>query len=253
MIEGAHTLDERQITELRQQLVDACHILAANGCVREITGHVSARLPGTNEMLLRCRRPNDPGVEFTIIEDIRRVSLDGAGWQIIDGYELPGEFAIHSEIYRARPDVGAVVHGHPRSSLMCGIIKLPMEPVVGAYDPGMLEIALTPVPIFPRAVLIRTPELGRQMLETMGDANVCLLQGHGVVTVGQNVPDATMRAIKLEALAELMLDLHNTGLDRTQLSALDIEETMPSWTPRAQTFVQWTWEFHRRKLGLAPA
>jgi ribulose-5-phosphate 4-epimerase/fuculose-1-phosphate aldolase len=232
---------------------EACHILAANNCVREITGHVSARIPGTDEILLRCRRPNDPGVEFTILEDIRRLKLDAAGWQVIDGYELPGEFSIHSEIYKARPEVLAVVHGHPLSSLKCGIIKLPLEPVVGAYDPGMLDLALKNVPIFPRAVLIRTPELGKQMVAAMGTSKAVLLQGHGVVTVGANVPEAVVQAIKLEALADLMLDLHNTGLPRTQLSAQDIEETMPSWTPREQTFFEWTWEFHRLKLGMKPA
>ena len=65
---------------LREQVLDACLILAATGCVREITGHVSARIPGTNEIMLRCRRPNDPGVEFTVLDDIRRLATDGAGW-----------------------------------------------------------------------------------------------------------------------------------------------------------------------------
>ena len=245
----AETLDEGQILELRRQLVDCCRILAATGCVREITGNVSARLPGTNEMLLRCRRPNDPGVEFTILDDIRRLNIEGRGWEIVDGYELPGEFAIHSEIYRARPEVNAVVHGHPRASLLCGIVGLPFQPVVGAYDPGMLDLALNPVPVFPRAVLIRTPELGRQLVEAMGTAKVCLLRGHGVVTVGASVPEATMRAVKLEAMSELTLQIHGTGIEPALLTELDVAETMPSWTPREETFLAWTWEFYRRKLG----
>ena len=245
--------DEPGIAGLRRQVADACLILAATGCVREVTGHVSARISGTNEMLLRCRRPNDPGVEFTILNDIRRLSLDGRGFDVIDGYELPGEFAIHSEIYRARPDVGAIVHGHPHASLTCGIVNLPLLPVVGAYDPGMLEIALGPIPIFPRAVLIRTPELGRALAETMADANVCLLQGHGVVTAGVDVPYATMRAIRLEALAELTLRIHQTGLAPAQISRADIDELMPPWLARSQTFTGWAWEFHRRKAGLSDA
>ena len=242
-----------EVAALRQQVLDACLILAATGCVRELTGHVSARIPGTNEMLLRCRRPNDPGVEFTILDDIRRLSVEGRGFEVIDGYELPGEFAIHSELYRARPDVGAVVHGHPQASLTCGIVNLPLLPVVGAYDPGMLEIALGPVPVFPRAVLIRTPELGRALAETMGAAEVCLLQGHGVVTTGVDVPYATMRAIRLEALAQLTLQIHRTGLEPKQLTREDIDELMPPWLARSQTYTGWAWEFYRRKVGLADA
>lgn len=243
-------MTDSQIEELRQQLVDCCHILAATGCVREITGNVSARIPGTNEMLLRCRRrPYDPGVEFTILDDIRRLNLEGSGWDIVDNYELPGEFAIHSEIYKARPEVQAIVHGHPRASLLCGIIGFEFQPVVGAYDPAMLDLALHPVPVFPRAVLVRTPELGQQLVAAMGEAKVCLLRGHGVVTVGASVPEATMRAVKLEAMSELTLQIHQTGLAPQLLTEQDVAETMPSWTPREATFLAWTWEFYRKKLG----
>lgn len=242
-------MTEAEIAELRRQLVDCCRILAMTGCVREITGNVSARIPGTDEMWLRCRRrPIDPGVEFTVLEDIRRLKLDGNGWDVVDGYELPGEFAIHSEMYKARPEVMAVVHGHPHASLMCGILNLPFRPVVGAYDPGMLDLALNPVPVFPRAVLVRTPELGQQLVAAMGNAKVCLLRGHGVVTVGASVPEATIRAVKLEAMSELSLQLHNTGLEPTLLTDQDIAETMPSWTPREETFLRWTWEFYKRKV-----
>lgn len=242
-------MTEAEIAELRQQLVDCCHILAMTGCVREITGNVSARIPGTDEMLLRCRRPNDPGVEFTILEDIRRLNIEGRGWAVIDGYELPGEFALHSEIYKARPEVMAVVHGHPRASLLCGIVGLPFAPVVGAYDPGLLDLALNPLPIHPHAMLIHTPQQGRDLVETMGTAKVCLLRGHGVVAIGASVPETTMRAVKLEAMSELMLQIHETGLKPTLLSDEDIALTMPSWTPREATFLNWTWEFYRRKLG----
>jgi ribulose-5-phosphate 4-epimerase/fuculose-1-phosphate aldolase len=98
-------------------------------------------------------------------------------------------------------------------------------------------------------VLIRTPELGQQLVEAMGTSKVCLLRGHGVVTVGASVPEATIRAVKLEAMAELTLQVHNTGLEPTLLTDLDIAETMPSWTPREETFLSWNWEFYRRKIG----
>jgi ribulose-5-phosphate 4-epimerase/fuculose-1-phosphate aldolase len=243
-------LDDAQILELRKQLLDACHILAATGCVREITGNVSARLPGTDEILVRCRRrPVDPGVEFTILEDIRRIDLDATSWDVVENYELPGEYSLHAEMYKAHPEVNAVIHGHPRASLLCGVLGLPFRPVVGAYDPGMLDLALHPVPVFPRAVLIRTPELGRELAATLGASKECLLRGHGVVTVGASVPEATMRAVKLEALAELTLQIQRTGIEPHLLSDTDVAETMALWTSREATFYAWTWEFYRRKLA----
>ena len=238
------------IADLRQQVVDACRILAGTGCAREITGHVSVRLPGTNEMLVRCRPPDDPGVEYTTIADIKRVDFDGNSNELTGGYILQGEFSIHSEIYRARPDAGAVVHGHPRASLLCGMLDLPFRNIVGAYDPGMLEIAVEPVPLFERSVLISTPELGRQMVAKMGDSLVCLLQGHGVVTVGVDVPDATVRAIKLETLAEITVQAHGTGRVPKTLTDEDVRISMAAWKPHSHVYTKWVWEFYRRKLGL---
>jgi ribulose-5-phosphate 4-epimerase/fuculose-1-phosphate aldolase len=235
---------------LRQQLVDACHILAGTECVREIVGHVSVRLPGTNEMLVRCRREDDPGVEFTTIDDIKRVDFDGNSSEM-DGYQLQGEFPIHSEMCRARPAVGAVVHGHPRSSLLCSMLDLPLRPLVGAYDPGMLELVEHPIRIFPRGILISTRDLANEMIACMGDADVCLLQGHGSVAVGVDVPDATIKAIKLEALAEVTVQAYSTGQVPKQITDEDIRVSMAAWKPHSHIYTKWTWGFYRRKFGLA--
>lgn len=243
-------MKEIDLEDLKLQLVDSCRILAGKKCVREITGHVSARIPGTDEMLIRCRPPQDPGVEFTTVNDIKRVGFDGSSSELGGGYKLPGEFSIHAEIYKARADVGSVVHGHPHSSLMCGVLGLSFRAVIGAYDPGALEIALSKVPVFPRAVLITTPELGRQVVGLMGQSNVCLLRGHGIVAAGVDVADATVRAVKFETMAQITMEIHTTTREPFELSDDDIAETMSMWTPQASTLVQWTWDFYRRSLDI---
>jgi ribulose-5-phosphate 4-epimerase/fuculose-1-phosphate aldolase len=240
------------IDELKQQIVEACHILAATECVREIVGHVSVRLPGTDEMLVRCRRPDDPGVEFTELVDIKRVAFDGTSSELTGGYMLQGEFSIHSEIYRKRPDVNAIVHGHPRASLLCGILDLPFDPIVGAYDTWALEVTLKGVSVFPRGILISTPELGQELADLMGDADVVLLQGHGVVTVGPDVPVAVVRAIKLETMAEILMQAYTAGGPPKVLSNEDVVEKMDHWRPNAPTYARWIWDFYRRKLGFIP-
>lgn len=243
--------DSKEVDRLRKCVVDACRVLADNGLVREIFGHVSARIPGTNQMVIRCRRPDDPGVENTELVDVRRVDLDGHGDEITDGYQLPGEFAIHAEIYRARPEIGSVVHGHPRSSLLLGIAGIDPEPIFGAYDPPAMELAVRKVPVFPRSVLVSTRDLGQQLVAAMGDANVCVMAGHGITTAGTDVADAAVLAIKLETLAEVTLQVYALGRTPKRLTDRDVEETLSflnSHSPRV--VMDWTWKFYRRRSGL---
>lgn len=254
-VERSHPLSATtDVDELRTLVAQSCRILASTGCVREITGHVSARVPGTDRFLVRCRPPQDPGVEFTVVDDIKLVDLETTNADLDGGYALPGEWAIHTELYRARPDIGAVVHGHPRASLLCGVLDLPLQPVIGAYDPGAMELAVRGVPVYPRAVLISDRELGGALAAAMGEADACLLRGHGVVAVGEDVQQATVRAIKLETLADLTLGLHNVaGAEPILLSPEDRAEVAEFVSSRnaARTYAQWTWDFYLRSLSAA--
>ena len=99
------------LDELARDVALACRILARQGLVREIIGHVSARIPGTDEMFIRCRGEDEYGLAFTSEEQIRRVDFDGQGGGLGERHVTPLELPIHGETYRARPDVGAVVHG----------------------------------------------------------------------------------------------------------------------------------------------
>ena len=236
-----------RIELLRAQVADGCRILAAHGCMRELVGHVSARIPGTDEMLVRCRRAKDPGVAFTTPADIKRVRFDGTSDEL-DGYSLQGEFAIHSEIYRRRAEVGGVVHGHPEASVLCGILDLPFLPVLGAFDVGMLEIAVQPLPVFPRGILISTADLAAEMCASMGRAEACLLQGHGGVTVGVDVPTAAVRALKLEAMAELTVRMFSIGRTPKLQRDDEVSALLQRWSANASTYVRWTWDFYRRGM-----
>jgi ribulose-5-phosphate 4-epimerase/fuculose-1-phosphate aldolase len=242
------------LTELARTVALACRILAAQGCAREITGHVSARIPGTDEMLVRCRHVDDPGVEFTTVDDVCRVHIDGTSADLPKGYKLPGEFAIHSELYRSRPDIGGVAHGHPRSALLCGLLDLEIEPFIGAYDPAAMDIAVQGIAIYPRAVLISTPELGRDMVGVMEGTDICLLRGHGIVTAARDVVGATLRAIKLETIAELVVASHAaTGSGPPRLPQEDIDDVhaFVDATGSAASGSRWVWDFYVRLLGTA--
>ncbi|MFI5270147.1 MAG: class II aldolase/adducin family protein, partial [Chloroflexota bacterium] len=65
-----------ELDELKGKVAQACRILAMTGLVREITGHVSARVPGAEEMILRCRGEDEFGLPYTQAGAIRRMSFE---------------------------------------------------------------------------------------------------------------------------------------------------------------------------------
>lgn len=213
----------RGIDELRAEIADACRILAVEGLVDGILGHVSARVDG-DTMLVRCRGPREHGLLFTEPSDVRLVDLDGHGADLTDGYAVPNELPIHGETLRARPEVGAVVHAHPPAVLACGITELPFRPVFGAFNIPAMRMAHEGVPVYPRSVLVRTAELAREMLAAMGGRPVCVLRGHGITVTGATVREAVMRALNLNALATVTLTVAMTGRTAEVISADDMAE-----------------------------
>src|SRR4029453_9547236 len=94
-------------------------------------------------------------------------------------YQLPNELPIHGEIYKKRPDVGCVIHAHPKEALICGITELEFRPIFGAFNITAMRMALEGIPVFPRAYLVNRPELATPMIEIMGEKSICLMKGHG--------------------------------------------------------------------------
>jgi 3,4-dihydroxyphthalate decarboxylase len=214
---------DRTTDRLRAEIAEACRILAVEGLVEGILGHVSARV-GDDHMLIRCRGPAEHGLLFSTAADVRLVDLDGRGTDLTDGYRVANELPIHGETLRARPDVGAVVHAHPPALVACGIAGLPLRPIIGAFNIPAMRLAHDGVPVYPRSVLIRRPELAREMLAAMGDRPVCLLRGHGVTVTGATVRQAVVRTINLNALAGLTLAVAATGRTTEDIPPEDVAE-----------------------------
>jgi ribulose-5-phosphate 4-epimerase/fuculose-1-phosphate aldolase len=196
---------------------------------------------------MRCRGPQDRGLLFTRDDDIRIVDLEGEG-ELEGGYHIPQEFPIHAELMRARPEVGAVVHAHPPSVLVAGLTDIVLRPVFGAYDIPAARMALDGVPVFPRGVLIRTPALGREMVHAMGNAPVCLLRGHGVATTGVSVEQAVVRALRLEELARVSVELARVRAEVPDLPDRDLAELPDLGPDFNDTSV---WRHHVGRLELA--
>ena len=235
------------VEELRGQVAAACRVLAAEGLVEGVLGHVSARVG--DRMLIRCRGPAEHGLRFTTSHDVRLVDLDGGAGELNGGWAVPNELPIHGELLRARPQVGAVVHAHPPAVLLCGITGLPLRPVFGAYNIPAMRMALEGVPVYPRPVLIRRPELAAEMLEAMGDRPVCVLRGHGITVAGETVAQAVVTALDLNALATVTLELARLGRAVPEVPPEDVAELPDLGSAFNDEAV---WRYHVAKADGAP-
>ena len=124
------------------------------------------------------------------------------------------ERCIHSEIYRARPDVIAVVHSHSPALIPFGITGTSLKPVfhmsgfLGAAPP-IFEIRETGGPA--TDMLIRDRKLGAALARSLGPASFALMRGHGAVAVGGTLKQAVYRAIYAEVNARLQSEAMRLG------------------------------------------
>jgi L-fuculose-phosphate aldolase len=108
---------------------------------------------------------------------------------------------IHSEIFRARPDVGAVIHTHPTHTVALSHTGRPLRPL--SQGGAIFADAL---PVFAGTMdLIRTPEMGRAVAEALGPHNAVLMRGHGVTVAGATLEQAVVLAVMLEEAAKIQL------------------------------------------------
>jgi L-fuculose-phosphate aldolase len=116
--------------DLRGRLAHACRILALAGQGDDIWGHATGRVPGTETFWMK---PHKMGLEEVRPQDLLLVDLDG---RVLRGTRpRHSEVFIHAEIFRARPDVGAVVHTHPVAPTVFASLGVPLRPITheGSY------------------------------------------------------------------------------------------------------------------------
>jgi len=244
--------------DLRLKVATSCRILGMLGLVNESTGHVSARVPGTDEMWIRCRGGNEEGIMFTGVHNIRRTDFDGEGPGVGDLHASPNETPIHGEIYRAKPEVGAVVHAHPYYALMCGMTELEYQPIFGGYDPSALSIVLKGVPVYPTARTVTDKDQAADMLKSMGDRDVVLMRGHGISVTGPTVEAATTLAIKFDRLSRIMWEVALSGRQPVQLTDEDMDRyggdrprNPGGWQSRIPGAGNFAWNHYVKQLSIS--
>ena len=230
-------------SELRQLVATAGRVLYQQG-LTDYLGHCSARVPGSDRVVIKpkhsktVRSPGELGPDDMIVID-----LDG---NLVEGSDAPpAECFIHTEIYRARPDVQAVVHTHQRAATVLGVTGAELLPVL--HVPAVLTDGGT-MPTWPCPLLVTSPELGRKLAAALGTAGLCHLQGHGIVSVAADIRRAAVTAIAVEQLAEANLTILQTGLSPRVITPGELDELRSSVAS-----IDGRWAYYVQLLGEQPA
>src|SRR6188768_1305903 len=187
--------------DLREQLALCTRIFAMQGMIG-VFGHVSVYQPETKTVFITPGMGSDKGN----LGPEQMVPTDLQGKPISGTEGPPVEWPIHTTLHGARPDALAVAHLHTPYATLFSIAKREFKPVTlqGAiFSDG--------VPLYPEAQLITNPERGATLLKSIGDKRAVLLRGHGIVVVGQSLPEVLFASLVLEDDAKKTLQAATLG------------------------------------------
>lgn len=182
---------------VRELVVQASQALAAAGLGDMVWGHASVRDPDGRGVWMKAS-----GWGFEEVDQDRVVLVSPQGTVLGGAGRRHLEYPIHTEITARRPDVGAVVHTHAPALAAFASLDRELKPL--SHD--AVPFTHPQLPRFPgTGALIATPELGRSLADSLGQANGILIPHHGAVTVGPDVETAVMYAVLLERACRTQL------------------------------------------------
>ena len=208
----------------KQQLVLGCRLLDKAGLFDE-HGHLSARQEDPDDILINAFA--SPAT--TTIRDYIEVDLSGTDYPD----SAPGETPIHTQAFRNRPDLEAVCHHHAPYTTLLSSVGIPHRPV---HPNGVIQ--KEPFPVFEDyhtegGMLVTTEAEGQDLADALGDHEAVVLRGHGVVVVGDSVPEVVVKSLKMEYNAELLYKQAVVGEPWYLPDAL-VEENVNNMTSEGQ-------------------
>ncbi len=187
---------------LKEKMVMACKVLQSQRLL-DGYGHLTQRLTPHRILSTPLMPPGKVSMRDLIV-------IDGAGNKL-EGYGEPnGETAMHTAIYKIRPDVQCILHYHPDELV-----------AVAAAGAGIKVIANCGVdfyrgtPIYDSPLLIRNDTLGKSVAETLGDKSAVLLRGHGGTVVANDMDKLLRLGINLVRSARIQLMSSSLGAVKT--------------------------------------
>jgi ribulose-5-phosphate 4-epimerase/fuculose-1-phosphate aldolase len=189
--------------DLREAVSLGCRVLGAAEQGDLIWGHVSARDRDGRGVWMKA---SGLGFEEVRPEDVVLVSWDG---EVLAGRgRRHAEYPIHTEVMRARDDVGSVIHTHSPAAVALGALGVPLRAISHEANlfvpPDLARFAET-------GDLVLTADLGRRVASALGDRNACLLVNHGIVVAGADVRTATVTVYLLDRACRMQLTAMSAG------------------------------------------
>ena len=212
---------------LRGEIVRSCADLGRMGLNQGTSGNVSVRWThdGVEGMLIT---PSGLSYATMAPEDIVHVAHDGT---VTGRYEPSSEWRFHSDILRARPEFGAVVHLHPP---YCTGVSMTRRDVPAAHY--MIAAVGGPTLRCSDYATYGTQELSDAALVALEDRSACLLANHGMIACGPTLPKAEWLAVEVEALCRQWVIAQSAGtpviLDDAEIGR--VMEKFRTYGPRAK-------------------
>jgi len=219
------------LEEIKREVAAANRVLSNLGLAVGMTaalGHASMRVPSEpNHFFVKGREYEFDAL--AIMEPDDMVMCDTEGFLIAGraGLTQCSEVKIHACIYKTHPQVQAIVHVHPRYTILMSVLTGSLKPM---RQEGA-QMLRKPLPVYPHVKTIQSDAEGIEVANLLGDSRAMLLRGHGAVTTGSNLSEAVMGMAQLEEQAELnYLAYCAQGKDYTCLTN-DLLDEMVNRTP----------------------
>ncbi|MBU2699271.1 L-fuculose-phosphate aldolase [Sporomusaceae bacterium BoRhaA] len=182
------------LEDLKKELTSIIKKADIAGLCQHKSGNMSLKDEKSGMILVT---PSGIAREDLTYEDICVVDKDAKIIEMKDNVKPSSELLMHLTAYKARQDIQAVVHTHSRFATSFAVLNKPIPPIIyeAVYYGGVVPVASYGRP--------GTKELAESIIEPLKQADACLLQSHGVMTIGKDIEAAYLKAIYVEEVAEV--------------------------------------------------
>jgi L-fuculose-phosphate aldolase len=217
--------------DVKREVAAANRVLANLGLATGLTaalGHASMRVPSEpNHFFVKGREYEFDGLAIMEADDMVMCDTEGFLIAARSGLTQCSEVKIHACIYKTHPQVHAVVHVHPRYTILMSVLTGSLKPM---RQEGA-QLLRHPLPVYPHVKTIQSDAEGMEVANLLRESRAMLLRGHGAVTTGSSLSEAVMAMAQLEEQAQMnYLAYCAEGKDYTHLKD-DVLDEMLNRTP----------------------
>lgn len=202
-------MTDSSLQNLKEKIALACRIAYFEGLCEQLgneyAGHISVKIGEDRILMPGHTHQFGRGLRDMAADDM--IVVDMKGKRVEGNLEPVDEVVIHTSVYKARPDVGAVVHVHP-----------PVATALASTDGSLSYLSLRScffadgIGVLERGpMLIDNTEVAEDLVKNLGKRSVVIHRGHGLVTVGKSLPEACIRAVYLEGALRFQLLAQQLG------------------------------------------